>query len=158
MGTSLGQIVEMVKILATVGILVFMRSSPALQLLSLISLSTLKQAYLLSVRPYSDPAQSFLAFFNEGLITLYLLSLMVLTDANETPALRDLASFLLIGLVFLSILANTGLLVFTLLKLAWKKFSKRFLSRAQVYQQGENPQKPTAITPFEVSPSLMPTV
>ena len=154
----MGQIVEMVKILATVGILVFMRSSPALQLLSLISLSTLKQAYLLSVKPYSDPAQSFLAVFNEGLITLYLLSLMILTDANETPTLRDLASFFLIGLVFLSILANTGLLAFTLLKLAWKKFSKRFLSRAQIYQQGENPQKPRDKSPFEVSPSLIPTV
>ena len=154
----MGQIVEMVKILATVGILVFMRSSPALQLLSLISLSTLKQAYLLSVRPYSDPAQSYLAVFNESLITLYLLSLMVLTDANETPTLRDLASFFLIGLVFLSILANTGLLLLTLLKLVWKKFSKRFLSRAQIYQKEENPQKSTAKSPFEVNSSIIPTL
>jgi hypothetical protein len=100
--------------------------------------------------------QSFLAVFNESLITLYLLSLMVLTDANETPTLRDQASFFLIGLVFLSILVNTGLLVFTLLKLAWKKFSMRFLSRAQIYQQEENPQKSTVKSPFEVSPSLIP--
>ena len=83
---------------------------------------------------------------------------MVLTDANETPNLRDLASFFLIGLVFLSILANTGLLVFTLLKLVWKKFSKRFLSRAQIYQQEENPQKSSAKSPFEVNSSIIPTL
>jgi FtsH-binding integral membrane protein len=121
------------KILGTVGILVFLRSSPALQLVSLITLSTLMQAYLLAIRPISDPAQSSLAVFNESLITLYLLSLMTLTDANDTPTLRDLASFFLIGLVFLSILTNTGLLVFTLLKLVWKKISNRFPPRALIY-------------------------
>ena len=103
--------------------MVFLRSSPALQLVSLITLSTLMQTYLLAIRPISDSAQSSLAVFNESLITLYLLSLMTLTDANDTPTLRDLASFFLIGLVFLSILTNTGLLAFTLLRLVWKKIS-----------------------------------
>jgi RsiW-degrading membrane proteinase PrsW (M82 family) len=146
------------KILGTVGILVFMRNSPALQLVSLITLSTLMQAYQLSLRPISDPAQSSLAVFNESLITLYLLSLMTLTDANETPTLRDLASFFLIGLVFLSILANTGLLVFTLLRLVWKKISNRFPPRAQIYQKENTPTKSTAKVAIEVSPSLLPSV
>ena len=81
---------------------------------------------------------------------------MILTDANETPSLRDYASFLLIGLVFLSILANTGLLAFTLVRLAWMKLSRRFLPRAKIYQQEENPVKPIVKSPFEVNPSLFP--
>jgi hypothetical protein len=120
---TFASLAEMFKTLGTVAVLVKLREYPTIQIMSLIVLSTVKQGYLLAFLPYKDPKQKFLSVFNEGLVTLYLFTLLALTDANPNAQLRETAALIFIAIVFTYLLANFSCFLFVIsvnLKLAWK--------------------------------------
>lgn len=78
---------------------------------------TMKEIYILYIKPYSSKWVNRLAFSNEIMISTYLITLMLLTDANESEALKKGCDFALLAITGLFVALNLALFLFESFKM-----------------------------------------
>ncbi|TNV87016.1 hypothetical protein FGO68_gene9018 [Halteria grandinella] len=98
--------IDLVHALLTILIQIYLRDAPAIQINSTYLLSLLKQAYIVSVRPYQRPLDNINAIINELLSSCYLLLFMFFTEANENTDILHYCDILLISIACLFAMIN----------------------------------------------------
>ncbi|TNV87986.1 hypothetical protein FGO68_gene14821 [Halteria grandinella] len=107
---------EIVKLQITIVVLLYMRDYPALQIMVLFYISMLYQAYLIYYRPYQARSQNFLQFLNEFLVTVYLITLITLTDYQQVSNFKIFSGWALIANYAFCFTINISVIVVNFLK------------------------------------------
>lgn len=93
----------------TLTILVTLSDIPCAQITLLYTLSVVYQGLLLNLKPFSDPVDNYLSFFNEYLISLTVLLFLISSDlVDDYQDLKKWIGYLLIGVLFASVVVNLG--------------------------------------------------
>jgi len=119
-------VLDQLRTLVTVIILVFGIDYPCQQILMLLMISVFRQSYLAWNSPYAKTSIK-LALFNEFLVSLYLYFLLLITDYNESDAIRDIASFGLLGVTCTYIVLNLSLFFYKILRRSYFKLRAKCL-------------------------------
>jgi hypothetical protein len=67
--------------------------------MTLLVFSTIKLGYLVSQRPFDNIVSQFLGFFNEYMVSAYLIVMLGITDTNTNKELKEIVSLLFITIV-----------------------------------------------------------
>ena len=128
MARALLAVLDQLRTLVTVIILVFGIDYPSQQILTLLMASVFRQSYLAWNSPYAETAIK-LALFNEFLVSLYLYFLLLITDYNESDAIRDIASFGLLGVTCTYIVLNLSLFFYKILRRTYFKLRAKCVAK-----------------------------
>ncbi|TNV74672.1 hypothetical protein FGO68_gene5291 [Halteria grandinella] len=79
---------ELLKLQISILLLLYLRDYPSLQIIALYYISILYQAYLLYFRPYDSVRANVISMINEGLVSVYLLTLVTLTDIQIDRSIK----------------------------------------------------------------------
>lgn len=82
---------------------------------------------MLAGKPLKNHMERKLSIVNESLVSLYLYTLMMMTDLNETQTSLDSFSWGLLGLIILSILVNLAKAIAAIV-LKCRKLRRRILT------------------------------
>ena len=86
--------------------IVLFSKHPAFQVMLFIFLSELNIIYIIQFRPYNDSTTNYVEIFNEWCILLSSYPLFVFTDYVSDKQIREIAGYLMIGIILLNFLVN----------------------------------------------------
>ena len=121
-------VLDQLRTLVTVIILVFGIDYPCQQILMLLMISVFRQSYLAWNGPYAETSIK-LALFNEFLVSLYLYFLLLITDYNESDAIRDIASFGLLGVTGTYMVLNLSVFFYKILRRLYFKVRAKCVAK-----------------------------
>ncbi|TNV87962.1 hypothetical protein FGO68_gene17242 [Halteria grandinella] len=98
--------IDILKLQITILILLKLESHPSLQINFLYFQSIIFQAYIMYVKPFPEKAQNYMQLVNESLVTLYLLTMIILTDYVEQYEFKYISGIILIGIYGISFIVN----------------------------------------------------
>ena len=90
----------------TTAVLICVRDHNEIQILSLFLTSVLFQCLILVGQPMPSPIENWFSVFNEVMVSLYLYTLLDLTDYFGDNNHRDESGYVLVGIIFVSVAAN----------------------------------------------------
>ena len=90
----------------TTFVLIFVRDHQEIQILSLIISSIVFQGLILVGQPMPSPIENRFSVFTEVMVSLYLYTLLNLTDFFGDNHHRDEAGYVLVAIIFASVAAN----------------------------------------------------
>ena len=134
MASALLAVLDQLRTLVTVIILVFGIGYPCQQILMLLMISVFRQSYLAWNSPYAETSIK-LALFNEFLVSLYLYFLLLITDYNESDAIRDIASFGLLSVTGTYTALNLSVFFYKILRRLYFKVRAKCVGKKATPEQ-----------------------
>ena len=128
--------------------IVLFNKHPALQVMLFIFLSKLNIIYIIQFRPFIDSTTNLVEIFNECCILLSSYPLFVFTDYVSDKQVREIAGYLMIGIILLNFLVNLliqGIIGLHQLKVVLQRLRNRLCPPRRVpVENGEVLQKAEA--------------
>ena len=109
-------IIIMARWTVTIFILLVLRESNEIQILSLWLISIFFQGMLLRGKPFEDKNDNFIGFFIEFMVSAYLYFLILLTDFWGENKFREIVGECLVAVISISITVNIFKLIYNILK------------------------------------------
>ncbi len=103
---SYWNVITLVRWLWTTIVLIFLRDHSEFQIIFLLITSIVFQCLIILGQPMPSPIENKVSVFNEVMVSLYLYTLMDLTDFFGENKHREEAGYILVSIILLSVLIN----------------------------------------------------
>lgn len=111
----------------TIAIMICLRDYYCLQIMGLLYITMFWQLLVLLGRPMETKADNYFAFFNELMVTLYLYTLIALSDFSTVAMpFRDECGWLLVFTIMMSTAVNIVKFLITVCPMIGKKLRKSY--------------------------------
>lgn len=130
----------------SLSILVLLKDYPGVQILILFYTSLLYQGLLITFKPNEEPKANNLSLFNEILLSVTLLHLLMASDLNDSYDIKEYSGLGLLLILALSVIVNIGTFLLEVLKLMYRKI--RYKLMLMKHKAKMNKNKTLAIKPI----------
>lgn len=90
-------------------------------------------AFVIEFSPFPSRFENAVQLINDVLIQLYIYSSILITDYNYNPDLRELAGWLMLGIILINAAFNIGIFFTQVFKALITKYKQRITQKVKLY-------------------------